>query len=118
MSAVGRLASGMVCGMLGLLYGCAGAPAASAGHDRADAPACPSPTAQVGSAPPTMGCANASNLAAMLENPADLQHGRRLSPADGAREAHAVANYEKGPVAKSATSGPASAGVPLLTGGQ
>jgi hypothetical protein len=117
MSVVGRLSRGLVCGMLAVLSGCAGG-AASAGHDWADAPACPPAPERTELTSPKMGCANASNLAAMLDDPSDLRKGRRLTPADGVREAHAVDNYQKGPIAKSAAPAPVGAGAVLLTGGQ
>lgn len=40
-----------------------------------------------------LGCANAINLGLMVANPADLAGGRELGPADGTREAEAVARY-------------------------
>jgi pilus assembly protein CpaD len=44
------------------------------------------------------GCANASNLALMVANPADLVAGRELAPADGSIAAGAVQRYETGNV--------------------
>ncbi|MEK0086146.1 CpaD family pilus assembly lipoprotein [Benzoatithermus flavus] len=40
-----------------------------------------------------LGCANAVNLGLMVSNPADLDHGRALAPADGSREAEAIVRY-------------------------
>lgn len=40
-----------------------------------------------------LGCANATNLGLMVADPADLAGGRELGPADGTREADAVARY-------------------------
>jgi pilus biogenesis lipoprotein CpaD len=42
---------------------------------------------------PDLGCANTSNLAAMVADPRDLLEGRPLGPADGAREIGAVQRY-------------------------
>jgi pilus assembly protein CpaD len=41
-----------------------------------------------------LGCANAVNLGLMLADPRDLEQGRALAPADGAREAGAISRYE------------------------
>ena len=41
------------------------------------------------------GCANEFNLRAMLDNPADLNQGRPLGPANGERESAGVDDYEK-----------------------
>lgn len=45
-----------------------------------------------------LGCANAVNLGLMVADPADLARGRDLAPADGTREAEAVARYRTGKV--------------------
>src|SRR3954470_23409231 len=42
------------------------------------------------------GCATQRNLAAMVDNPADLEHPRSEMPADTARRAAAFAKYRKG----------------------
>src|SRR4051794_2365123 len=42
------------------------------------------------------GCATQRNLAAMVDNPADLEQPRSAMPADTARRAAAVAKYRKG----------------------
>ena len=47
-------------------------------------------------ASPYLGCASETNLRSMLENPADLQRGRPLGPADGERAARAIAAYRQG----------------------
>ena len=47
---------------------------------------------------PSSACANRANLEVMADRPSDLAHGRRLGPADGAREAAAVEAYRKGQV--------------------
>jgi len=43
-----------------------------------------------------LGCSNAVNLKAMLDNPEDLVRGRDLGPANGARAAIGVEKYERG----------------------
>ena len=43
---------------------------------------------------PWLGCANRANLAAMAADPADLQRGRDLTPASGARAAGVIDAYE------------------------
>ena len=45
---------------------------------------------------PYLGCTTAVNLRAMVENPADLVHGRRSGPADGEAAARAVQSYREG----------------------
>jgi pilus assembly protein CpaD len=40
-----------------------------------------------------LSCANAVNLGLMVADPLDLVHGRELAPADGIREAEAIARY-------------------------
>lgn len=76
----------------------------------------PTPRACEAAAPdspmPMLGCANRANLAAMVANPGDLEQGRLLSPASGAREAQAVDAYKTGKVKP--LSG--SAGTSLITG--
>lgn len=52
-----------------------------------------------------LGCANALNLQHMVENPDDLKQGRDLGPADGARQAKAVKNYEDGKMKASTGAG-------------
>ncbi len=54
---------------------------------------------------PYLGCTNAANLRAMLANPADLDHGRPLGPADGGRAAQAVSDYRAGKVKSGAGAG-------------
>lgn len=54
-----------------------------------------------------LGCANRANLRAMVAEPADLQRGRALSPADGVRETHAIELYELGPTKTLSADSPA-----------
>lgn len=61
-------------------------------------PACPDWSRDPGFDPrnlglSNLGCANAVNLGLMLANPADLAPGGAFGPADGAREAEAIARY-------------------------
>jgi pilus assembly protein CpaD len=42
------------------------------------------------------GCANQQNLAAMIENPADLVRPRDMTPADGAQRARVIDQYRAG----------------------
>ncbi len=63
----------------------------------------------------TLGCANALNLRHMVENPHDLKQGRDLGPADGARQAKAVNDYEEGKV--KTTTGSAGGFAPTGTSG-
>lgn len=55
-----------------------------------------------------LGCTNRANLKAMVADPADLQRGRALSPADGVRESHAIEAYEVGPGKKVDADSPAT----------
>lgn len=62
-----------------------------------------------------LGCADRLNLRVMLDRPEDLQAGRPLGPANGARQILAVETYQKGKVAPLAPTQPgptASAGGP------
>jgi len=54
---------------------------------------------------PYLGCSNAVDLRAMLANPADLDHGRTLGPADGEREGRAVSDWQQGKVKPDAGTG-------------
>lgn len=45
------------------------------------------------SGPGLLGCATRENLAAMVEDPRDLEQGRALAPADGAHAAAAIERY-------------------------
>lgn len=45
-----------------------------------------------------LGCANLANFGSMIDRPQDLQAGRPLGPASGARQADAVDIYEHGKV--------------------
>lgn len=54
-------------------------------------------------AAPSEGCWNAYNLARMVADPKDLEQGRPLGPADGARQAAAVEAYERGQPKAAAT---------------
>ena len=67
---------------------------------------------------PYLGCANVMNLAHMAEDPKDIKHGRDLGPADGARQATALKNYEEGKVKKPEGSGTSQIMIaPVQTGG-
>lgn len=44
------------------------------------------------------GCATRTNLGLMIADPRDLERGQALAPADGVREADAIARYRKGEV--------------------
>jgi type IV pilus biogenesis protein CpaD/CtpE len=67
---------------------------------------------------PYLGCANMLNLRHMAEDPNDLKHGRDLGPADGARQAAAVKNYEEDKVKTSAAGSSSQAKfTPVMTGG-
>lgn len=48
---------------------------------------------------PQYGCANARNLAAMVEQPEDLIVGRALDPASGSRAAYSIKRYNEGKTA-------------------
>lgn len=65
---------------------------------------------------PFLGCANAQNLRAMLENPQDLVRGRELSQANGAREALAIERYEQGVTASAPPEAPSGTTV-IVPGG-
>ena len=45
---------------------------------------------------PYLGCVTTMNLRAMAANPADLDSGRPLGPADGDRQARAISAYRQG----------------------
>ena len=64
-----------------------------------------------------LGCTNAANLAQMLDNKADLAKGRALAPANGAREAKAVQDYEEGKTKSSTGGGSTSTGAGALLQG-
>ncbi len=66
---------------------------------------------------PILGCANVVNLGRMAERPSDMVRGRRIGPADGAREALAVEAYEKGQIKPFTSPNAASAPRPQITGG-
>lgn len=62
---------------------------------------------------PYLGCTVEYNLRAMVANPADLDHGRTLGPADGERESRAIEAYRQGkvkPFEGSGASGATSSG--------
>jgi type IV pilus biogenesis protein CpaD/CtpE len=54
---------------------------------------------------PYLGCTVAINLRANVANPADLERGRPLRPADGERESRAVEAYQQGKVKPFQSSG-------------
>ena len=47
--------------------------------------------------PVSLGCNTEINLRATLEQPQDIERGRALAPADGARESRVLDSYESGP---------------------
>lgn len=47
---------------------------------------------------PYLGCTNEENLKSMIEHSEDLERGRALGPATGAREADGVQRYKQGQV--------------------
>jgi len=49
-----------------------------------------------------LGCSNAVNLRAMVDDPSDLEKGRLLGPADGERTARAIEAYHQAIVRPSA----------------
>ena len=53
-----------------------------------------------------LGCANRLNLRSMLDRPEDLQAGRPLGPASGARQVLAVEQYQQGKIAPFGPSSP------------
>lgn len=66
---------------------------------------------------PYLGCSNTMNLRAMAANPADLDAGRPLGPADGEHAANAVAAYRQGRVKSSAAAGGMVPSMPATAGG-
>lgn len=62
-----------------------------------------------------LGCTNAVNLEHMVENPADLDAGRELGPADGDRETMSVTNYKEGKVKQPPDSASHTTFTPLMT---
>ena len=58
--------------------------------------------------PTDLGCTNRRNLEHMVEDPNDLDRGRKLGPADAARESLAVRTYEEGKVKFAPSEGGAS----------
>jgi hypothetical protein len=62
---------------------------------------------------PYLGCASDANLAATLENPEDLQHGRDLGPARGGRASISVGVYQNGQVKPLPASEPATPAITL-----
>lgn len=50
-----------------------------------------------------LGCANQQNLAAMVENPADLVRPRPMTPANGARRAKVISDYSQAAETRSET---------------
>ncbi len=45
---------------------------------------------------PYLGCVSTANLRAMVANPADMESGRELGPANGERETRAIEAYQQG----------------------
>jgi len=64
---------------------------------------------------PTEGCWNAANLARMVVDPADLTQGRRLSDANGTRQALAVEAYQTGQQKPLSQNTGTAAGLGVLT---
>jgi type IV pilus biogenesis protein CpaD/CtpE len=62
---------------------------------------------------PYLGCTNAANLAAMVAEKHDLEKGRPLGPANGARESKAIEDYEAGKT-KTSEGSSSTAGAGLL----
>lgn len=60
-----------------------------------------------------LGCANRVNLRSMADDRRDLDHGRKLGPADAERESQAIKRYEEGNV-KQAGAASSSAGALLI----
>lgn len=54
---------------------------------------------------PYLGCVNKANLDQMLVDKHDLKKGRALAPANGARQAKAVKDYEEGKTKSSTGTG-------------
>lgn len=65
---------------------------------------------------PYLGCSNRANLEQMVEDKRDLEVGRTLGPADGAREAKAVKDYKEGKT-KTSTGSSSTTGAGLLLQG-
>jgi type IV pilus biogenesis protein CpaD/CtpE len=61
--------------------------------------------AECATLPARFGCANRANLAAMVADPADLDRGRALAPAQGDAAIAAVQRYRKGQVTPLPASG-------------
>ena len=64
-----------------------------------------------------LGCSIAANLRATVENPEDLQHGRALAPANGARASIGAGQYETGQVRPLPSGGPPTPTIVLSGGG-
>ncbi len=99
-----------------LLAGCAAAP-----HAPVAAAPCPAwvnyPVDRHSNAgSPYLGCTNAANLAQMLDDKKDLVEGRPLAPANGAREAKSVQDYEEGKTKTSSGNGTGASAGALLQG--
>jgi type IV pilus biogenesis protein CpaD/CtpE len=58
--------------------------------------------------PAYLGCANAVNLEAMIDQSDDLQAGRPLGPASGERESLGVVLYNQGKIAPAKSAGSAT----------
>ncbi len=110
----------LACAVLALaLTGCAtrGQTGSSVGQTVAAAPGC-EPGENSASPVPNLGCANRENLKAMLANPADYDHGRVLTPADGQREVMSIEAYRKGQTRKSTTGTTGTGGTMPQGGGE
>jgi pilus assembly protein CpaD len=57
------------------------------------------------------GCSVSSNIALMIDNPADLQHPTQVDPADASRRQLVLTKYRNGQVTSSTTDSQASGAV-------
>jgi type IV pilus biogenesis protein CpaD/CtpE len=64
-----------------------------------------------------LGCSNDLNLRATLDDPADLQRGRALAPANGAHASIAVGEYQSGQLKPLPASEPQTPTIVLGSGG-
>jgi type IV pilus biogenesis protein CpaD/CtpE len=65
-----------------------------------------------------LGCSNAVNLRATVEDAEDLQHGRALGSANGARESIAVGEYQNGQAKALSGNGPQAPTIVLGNSGE
>jgi hypothetical protein len=96
-----RAAALLGTGLLLIVPGCTAKPAPSpiqTAEHRCPQWADSSPDRHSNADAPYLGCISAANLRAMVANPADLERGRPLFPANGERESLAVEAYQQGKV--------------------